>query len=171
MSKQTGRKLSIRETKFVDALARGLSGVDACLEAGYSANPKTRSVTASRLRKKPHIQARLAEIIQPTQPLDEREKHIARLESMRDECRAAKSYAAAVRCEELISKARNLTPDTLDLSVHQPIDQASSSQLVASLSEIFSRHAGLADLFKRPSTPSDDDSADQPKPAEGDAIH
>ena len=106
MSKQTGRKLSIRETKFVDALARGLSGVDACLEAGYSANPKTRSVTASRLRKKPHIQARLAEIIQPTQPLDEREKHIARLESMRDECRAAKSYAAAVRCEELISKAR-----------------------------------------------------------------
>jgi hypothetical protein len=169
MTKPRQRQLSPKEAKFCEAVGRGLSGTDACLEAGYSDNPRTRSVTASRLRKKAHIQARIAEIIQPTQPLDEREKHIRRLESMRDECRAAKSYAAAVRCEELISKARNLTPDTLDLSVHQPIDQASSPQLIAALSDIFSRHAGLADMFKQPAPPAADD--DEPKPAAGEAVH
>lgn len=52
-----------KHEKFVQSVAKGMSGAQAYISAGYEANPNSANVAATRLLKQPSVAARLQELL------------------------------------------------------------------------------------------------------------
>ena len=61
----TARRLSVRQERFCEFIASGMSGTDAWLAAGYHVDRQHARVQASDSQTKPNIAARIAELRKP----------------------------------------------------------------------------------------------------------
>jgi UDP-N-acetylglucosamine enolpyruvyl transferase len=105
---------------------------------------------------------------------DARAEHIRELETLREMAKVKGHSAVAVRAQELLGRARGVGGDehTVNMSVHTPLSDVSSSDLRAALASVISQNSSLADLLGDQSAafkqPDPDDGSD---PDEGKALH
>ena len=164
------RQLSVREAKFAAAVASGLTGVDAAIQAGYSANRRTASVTATRLAKRPQVRDRIAALTEADPEKTARDDHIAKLIELRDKASAKGHSAASIRAQELLAKAYGVLGEEASQSIHSPLDAASTDDIRAALLaavEKFADQPSPPESTIDPPAPSD-----PPRPVAGsDAVH
>ena len=167
------RQLSVREAKFAAAVASGLTGVDAAIQAGYSSNRRTASVTATRLAKRPQVRDRIAALTEADPEKTARDDHIAKLIELRDRALSKGHSAAAIRAQELLAKAHGVLGEEASQStmstIHSSLDAASTDDIRAAL-------LAAVEKFAEPSPPEPtiDPPApsDPPRPVAGsDAVH
>ena len=164
------RQLSVREAKFAAAVASGLTGVDAAIQAGYSANRRTASVTATRLAKRPQVRDRIAALTEADPEKTARDDHIAKLIELRDKASAKGHSAASIRAQELLAKAYGVLGEEASQSIHSPLETASTDDIRAAL-------LAAVEKFAEPSPP--EPTIDPPAPSDGppttaagsDAVH
>ncbi len=174
--KNTGnRGLSPKEEAYAQARASGKSGIEAALSCGYSpGSRKGAGVQAARLNARPHIRERIAVLLGSEGVDDARAEHIRELETLREMAKVKGHSAVAVRAQELLGRARGVGGDehTVNMAVHTPLADVSSSDLRAALASVISQNSSLADLLGDQSAAfKQSDQADQTKPDEGKAIH
>jgi hypothetical protein len=161
----SNKALSAREELYAVARARGLSGTASAIAAGYSSNKGTASVTSARINAREHVKARIAALMASDTLDDDRARHIAKLEELRDKAVLKGQVAASIRAQELIGKARGVSgDDTASITISTPLEDANSSDLRSALQSAIDRFGITA--FKQPA--ADDD---EPQPAAGEAVH
>ena len=96
---------------------------------------------------------------------DDRSAYIAKLVELREAALGRGQVAAATRAQELIGKAQGVSgEDQASVTIHTALEDASTDQIKSALQSAVDRF-GVSAAFKQ------SEPADQPKPAEGDAIH
>ena len=101
-----------RHERFANALAAGISKSSAYQELGYS--EKGIPQGASRLANNPRVKARVEEICnlarrdKSTMEAFDKARVLNRLDTLGRAAEAARQFAAAIRCEELIGKEHGM---------------------------------------------------------------
>ena len=161
----SNKALSTREERYAQGRARGLSGTASAIAAGYSAHPGTASVTSARIAAREHVKARIAALMTSDTIDDDRSAYIAKLVELREAALGRGQVAAATRAHELIGKAQGVSgEDQASVTIHTALEDASTDQIKSALQSAVDRF-GVSAAFKQ------SDPADQPAPADGDAIH
>ncbi|MDP6623635.1 MAG: terminase small subunit [Alphaproteobacteria bacterium] len=135
MPERTNNKpaLSARQDAFCRALVEGRSGAAAAAMAGYAEG--SAKVAASRLLTKDNVKRRVAELRTEAQ-----ERHIVTVDNvvrdlitLRDEARAAKQYAAAAKCQQLVGMTIGSFVDRREISTPREALDTELEQLAAQL--------------------------------------
>ncbi len=141
MAADTRRKmdhgLTVKEEAFAQAKARGLSGTQSAIAAGYS--EAGASGTAVRINKRARVQQRIAELLGADKVGDARQQHLDQLAELRDMAKAKGALQAAVSAEEKRGKVLGLYEERVVQTIHQPLDDASVEDIRLALVDAFKR--------------------------------
>ena len=107
---------NVLHERFANAIAAGINAKSAYVEIGYSPNGAAQA--ASRLAMSRKVKARVEEICnlarrdKSTMEAFDKARVLNRLDTLGRAAEAARQFAAAIRCEELIGKEHGMFTDS-----------------------------------------------------------
>ena len=144
MTKKNKDKLTPRQEKFAQSVAKGLSKTQAAIEAGYSAKNAQKAGTALASDQNPKIQNRI-------QALQDRAAdlvsvnlgtHLNDLKDIRDGAVGAGMWSAAVAAEVARGKAAGLYVRKSELTINK-VEMMTKEEILVRMNELYYESGGV----------------------------
>jgi|TARA_E500000318_G_scaffold41611_3_gene39773 phage terminase small subunit len=137
-------KLTPKQEKFAQAVAKGMSKKDAAIEAGYSEKNAGKAGTTLTSDQYPLVQDRIKTL--QTRAADKAElsltTHLTDLKDIRDGAMRNNAFSAAVTAEVARGKAAGLYVNRSELTVNR-VDTMSKDEVLERMKQLYHETGGI----------------------------
>ena len=138
------KKLTPKQEKFAQNVAKGMRKKDAAQQAGYSEKNAGRAGTVLSSDQNPLVKNRIHEL--QTKAADKAEltlgTHLVDLKEIRDGAMRNRAWSAAVTAEVARGKAAGLYVNRSELTVNR-VDTMSKDEVLARMQELYQETGGI----------------------------